>query len=296
MDSKNYSRGSASGRFSDRELRQFLLAQLTGSNQIEFESALFSDPQLLQRVRLAEIDLTDDYAFGRLRGKEQSAFREKFLVSSGRRNALAISRALHEQAAGASARLAFSSSVSSRAVRLLRHPVWRFAFASLILALILAGAWLVTKEPQFVRRIIPLRLRPAASSTPTPEVANHRADSGAAPSHQDEPPQSPEHEVGVQTFVLRQSKEAPATLIVSAGTVSVRFELEVEHSMQTAYRADLISAGTVIYTAPQIFAAHGSGRISVHVPATVLRPGDFQIRLTQLADNGLVASYYLRVK
>lgn len=297
LDSKDHSTEAASRDFSDQDIRKFLFAQLRTARRTKFESALFADPQLEPRVRLAELELADDYAFNRLTTKQRRRVREIFLVSSGRRNALEISMALRQQAADASASLTPSALAKSRAVVLLRHPVWRFAFASLILALLLASAWLVTKEPQLVRQIIPRRLRPAAVSTPTPEVAHHGTDSGASPTHQDEPSQSPEHEAGVQTFVLTRSNEAPAPLTLSNGTVSVRFELEVDRPAQSGYRAEVVThAGETVFTVSQIYGANQSSRVSFDVPANVLRAGDFQIRLTPLADNSPVATYDFRVQ
>jgi len=217
-------------------------------------------------------------------------------LSSGRRSALKVSTALRAQLVEAPNSQPFLIG-PSRALLLLRHPAWRFAFASLILVLVLAGVWLVTKEPQLVRQIIHPRARPTAISTPTPEVAHHGTDSGAAPVHQSEPSQLPEHEVGVQTLVLRQSPEPTATLTIAGGTTSIRFELAVEHPLPTGYRADLATHdGEVLYTTEQVFITNGTDRVRFDVRTDKFTQGDFQIKLTQISDRKLIASYNFRVQ
>ena len=295
VDSKTYSGNPAARNFSDETIRRFLFAQLGVDEQAAFEDALFTDPKLERRARLAEIELTDDYAFRKLNTKQRRLFHENFLLSSGRRSALKVSTALRAQLVEAPNSQPFLIG-PSRALLLLRYPAWRFAFASLILVLVLAGVWLVTKEPQLVRQIIHPRARPTAISTPTPEVAHHGTDSAAAPVHQSEPSQLPEHEVGVQTLVLHQSPEPAATLTITGGTTSIRFELAVEHPLPTGYRADLTTHdGEVLYTVEQAFVTDGAGQVSFDVPAGKLKTGECQVKLTQVSDGKLVASYNFRV-
>jgi hypothetical protein len=294
MFEQTKTRESGAREFSDSKLRQFLLAQLVGATQTEFEAALFSDPHLEKRLRLAELKLVDDYASDHLTAKQRRLFREKFLVSSERRIVLDVSTDLCEQF---DLPHSLPHASTSRAIFVLRNPVWRFAFASVILVLVLASVWLVTKEPQLVRQIIPRRLRPTAVSTPTPEVAHHRTDSGVLPAHQDEPSQSPEHEAGAQTVLLRQSKDAPTTVTLSSSTVSVRIELEVQHPAQSGYRAEVVTnSSEVVFSTTQVLANDRADRISFECPANILRGGDFQIRLTQLADSGAVTTYDFRVQ
>ena len=289
-------RENISADFSDAAIRRFFLGQLAADEQAVFEKALFADSQLERRGRLLEIEISDDYVFDKLNAKQRQLFRENFLLTKDRRDALEVSTALRAESADAPAFQLSRQPAASRALVLLRHPVWRFAFAAIILVLLMAGAWLVTKEPQLVRQIIHPRARPTAVSTPTPEVAHHRTDL-AAPVHQDEPSQSPEHEVGVQTLVLQQASAAPATLTIAGEARSVRFELVVEPVVSSGYRAELVTRdGAVIYTADQIFAASGADRVTFEVPSDKLKAGDFQIRLSQISDGRPAGIYDFRVQ
>ncbi len=281
--------------FSDATIRRFFFGQLAADEQSAFEEALFTDSQLERRARLLEIEISDDYVFEKLNAKQRQRFRENFLLTSHRRNALEVSAALRAELAEAPASQLSRPSAASHALGLLRRPIWRFAFASIILVLLMAGAWLVTKEPQLVRQIIHPRTRPAAVSTPTPEVAHHRTDS-AAPIHQDEPSQSPEHEVGVQTLVLQQASAMPAALTVAGDTRSVRFELVVE-PVESSYRVELFTrAGEVIYSVDQIFVASGADRVTFEVPSDKFKSGDFQIKLSRISDRTLAGIYNFHVQ
>ena len=282
--------------FSEATIRHFLLGQLAADEQAAFEEALFTNPQLERRARLTEIEISDDYVFEKLTSKQRQLFTENFLLTSDRRKALQASTALRAQLAEAPGAQRSQRPAGSYALMLLRHPVWRFAFASIVLVLLMAGAWLVTKEPQLVRQIIHPRARPEAISTSTPEVAHHGTDS-AAPIHQDQPPQTPEHEAGLQTLVLRQASDAPATLTVAGDTTSVRFALVVEHAVPSGYRAEVVTRdGEIIYTADQIFVADGAGQVSLDVPAGKLKTGDFQVKLTQISDGTQAGIYHFRVQ
>ena len=76
---------NGSGDFPDDAIRRFLFGRLSALEQPAFEQCLFADDSLNARVRLAELELADDYAYGRLDHAERELFEEKVLVSADRR-------------------------------------------------------------------------------------------------------------------------------------------------------------------------------------------------------------------
>src|SRR5260370_29921858 len=96
------SRDDNSSEFSDEAIRRFLLGRLSSSEQPAFERQLFSDSRLDARVRLAELDLADDYTYGRLDPDERQFVEETFLVTSDRRRKLEVSMVLRDRFASAS--------------------------------------------------------------------------------------------------------------------------------------------------------------------------------------------------
>src|SRR2546421_2433908 len=89
--------------FSDETIRSFLLEGLSSTEQTVFEEQFLLNDELEVRVRLAEFDLTDDYAFGRLSAAEQTQFEQTFLLTTERKQQLNVSTALRDRFARASA-------------------------------------------------------------------------------------------------------------------------------------------------------------------------------------------------
>src|SRR5258706_15294864 len=84
---------------SDEAIPRFLLGRLRAQEQIAFERQLFSDPPLDSRVRLAELDLADDYTYLRLGAGDRDLFEEKFLMTANRRRQVEVSTALRDRCA-----------------------------------------------------------------------------------------------------------------------------------------------------------------------------------------------------
>jgi hypothetical protein len=84
-------------QFSDHTIRHFLLGQLPASEQALFEEQLFINADLEARLRLAEFELADDYAFKRLTESETSAFRERYLLTADRNQKLNVSQTIRDR-------------------------------------------------------------------------------------------------------------------------------------------------------------------------------------------------------
>src|SRR5262245_57352640 len=181
--------------FSDDSIRSFLLGELPASEQTTLEERLFTDAELEERVRLAEFELADDYAFKRLSPSETKSFRERYLLTAGRRQKLNASQALSERFApvtGSESRPGIYARLA--AVFDIRQPAWRYGFVAFILVLFLAAILLVTKEPEIVRSVIPKRFKPRPNPTATPKEANHPV-SSSSPVHVEELPVESPHEM-----------------------------------------------------------------------------------------------------
>jgi hypothetical protein len=85
--------------FQDRQIRQYLLGDMTAAEESELEIAFFREPELLARVELARNDLADDYAARRLSDADREKFERRLLASDEGREQLAITKALRNAAA-----------------------------------------------------------------------------------------------------------------------------------------------------------------------------------------------------
>src|SRR2546427_2303451 len=163
---------NTSEQFSEETIRRFLLGDLDAAERSSFEEQFLVDDELEARMRLVEFDLTDDYAFSRLTSADRKLFEQVFSLTTDRKRKLNVSSALRKRFASASV----SKLPMAERLRLLvdfRQPAWRYAFALLLLALLVGTVWLVAKEPQIVKRFIPKRVLPKPVAASSPQEANH---------------------------------------------------------------------------------------------------------------------------
>ena len=286
--------------FSDETIRSFLLGRLSSTEQSVFEEQFLVNEELEARVRLAEFDLTDDYAFGRLSATDQTQFEQTFPLTTERKQKLNVSTALRDRFAPASV----SKLPMAERLRVLvdfRKPAWRYAFAVLVLTLLVTTVWLVTKEPQIVQQFLPKRVLPKPAATSSPEKANHPSLS-ASPTHAQQSAQMPAHEAPSASIVVLNAKstidKAPAVKLPYGDNEVVRLQLVIEKNQARRYRAEVLTiAGQSIYSSDSL-TSYDDLMVNLDIPARLIKPGDYQVRLTR-STNGSpekVTSYYFRVQ
>src|SRR5260370_28898943 len=251
MDRNNghFEQDNSSG-FSDDTIRRFLLGELSESEQPLFEQQLFADAGLYARVRLAEIDVADDYAFERLNASDRALFERRFLVTGRRQQMFKVSTALRDRLSSKRATAAWpeKSTVAKRRRQLFgfNRPVWKIAFGVLILLILFGTVLLVVKEPrltqQITNRILPRR-SPARSA---PREVNHPTNS-SSPEHQTTPAPMPLHDSanplseGVELFPTKpDSGKVPTLTLPNGDNTVVRLRLSVA-DQTVPYRAEVLS-------------------------------------------------------
>ena len=288
-----------SREFSDDAIRSFLLGQLPASEQTAFEESLFTDADLEARVRLAELELSDDYASARLSINERELFRQRFLLTSDRNQIVDVSRALHHRFAPQSR--ADSRAALSQRLRTffdLQQPAWKYAFAAIILILLFATVLLVTKQPQIVKRWVPTPLTPRPKVTPTPQPMHHGG-TQASPAHVEQSPALPAHEAPAVTVVLNPNiglEQAPVLRLPNDEVAVIRFQLAIQTDPKSSYRADLFtSSGESVFRAEFLKPSDTNpGEIYLDVPRRILRSGQYVVILSRVDGDSTVkaADYY----
>jgi hypothetical protein len=288
---------------SDETIRRFLLGSLSLSEQPGFEQQLFLDDAFEARVRRAEFELADDYAYGRLDETVRDLFERKFLVTADRRRRVEVSGVLRERFASVSVAKPGGDVIERlRSLFSVTRPGWRLAFGAALLLILFATALLVVKEPRLTQRItnkiIPRRTTPQSG----PEEVHHRTND-SNPEHQETPSPMPDHDQSPSSTVsvaLAVDSGAVPTVNVPKGAQDiVRFHLAVQADQQGPYRAELLTIeGQTVFSAETIKTAVTPGApVDFDVPAGLLKPGDFQIKLTR--NNGGVTgeprAYFFRV-
>jgi hypothetical protein len=278
---------------SDYAIRQFLLAQLPSSQQSLFELSLFTNEQFEQRVRLSELAVVHDYVCGRLTKPERTLFENNFLITEARADLLTVSRALRQRFAGVTTGRSLAETQLFTGIR--TH--WRIAFAALLILVLLGTAWIgIRKEPQIKEAIIRQFVRKPLQPETRPTDSHHSTNT-SNPQHTRESGPLPEHARVNPQFVTPKPDRANAPSIVLSASKDavVRLELPLRFDPSDEYDAELLTAqGEPVFTAK----ADGSAVVSlqVDVPAVLLKPGEYNVRVVNARLKQTEMTYYFRVQ
>lgn len=305
-DDQDKSHDGGRREFSDDAIRRFLLGALAASQQPLFEQRLIIDDHLDARVSRLECELADDYAFDRLNPGDRKLFDRYYLASPGRQHTLLVSTVLRDRFGRAHAKHRATLSERLKSQFTLRQPVFRVAFALLILCALTATVWLVTKESRLVKRFIPVRT-PAPPSPRTPREAAHPSNPNQSPVHREDPSPAQTHEpeasTAVASFVLSPNRREAATIPVvnlrESKPEVVRLQLVLQSTVLAKYRAELrTDDGQTVFAAESLTADGTAATIVFDVPAGMFKTGNYQIELTQVIDGSKenVARFYFLVQ
>ena len=305
-----------SASFTDEQVRRFLLCCLTESERARFEERLVADDDLVERTRLAEFELSDDYAADRLGAAEREAFEKKFLVSEGRRDNLRVSQALHKHVAVVSPAAIREKKSWLQGVSALfsfeRSPMFATAGSLAILILIAGAVWFVVRQTRPEQQTVvshetlpspPVNVNTSNQSAPNQPASSPQASPDRKPATLPSPaePQTPPT---IATFTLlpgslRGSGNLRRVSVPGGKQDVVRLVLMAEADGKGIYRAELLTADGKTLLARdrlQVVNNNGGPRLVLNIPAHLLKVGDYQIKLGRQLDGKteVIGSYYFR--
>jgi hypothetical protein len=287
-------------QFSEETIRRFLLGGLSEPERTSFEQSLFTDSELEERVHLAELELSDDYAADRLSQPEREMFAAGFLLTADRQQQLDVSKTLQWKLSGHSSPGVQKSIWNSliNAFNLRAHP-WRYAFAALILMLLLGTVLLVKKEGSRIAvfRSTPKPAVPKPTGTSVPQSMHHPPNS-AAPSHTEQSPALPLHEGLTPSVVLNSNTPLNSSPVIRTSGDVVTVELRLDQPLGNFYDVNVMTmAGESVFVENAIKRTEAE-TLGFDVPASALEPGDFQIALTRADGESKqnAGTYYFRVR
>ncbi len=310
-----------SASVSDETIRLFLLCRLSGDERTRFEERLFVDDTLEERVRLAECEIVDDYAFGRLSAEERELFTGKFMRTTERKQKLLVSRALRNYPSSPATYKKNTAAIENnrpRREKTLRlfgfnRPALAFAVSFGALVLLVGLVWFIARrtrersEPSLVRQeALPQsspQISPQSATTPTPgpdSTTSPTPTPKATPSPV-EPSSAPVMATAVlMPGALRESGKMARITLPKGERDTVRLQLALESNAPGTYRAELLTAeGQPISIAGKLKASdtNGAAKVVFDVPARRLKAGDYQVKLSRQAAGGSIESvgrYYFR--
>jgi hypothetical protein len=309
-DNHDHLHENGSREFSDETIRRFLLGGLNESERPLFEQRFITDDGLDARVRLAEFDLADDYAFERLSATHRKLFEQRFLLASDRQHQLKVSKALRDRFSLPAAKSSEDHKVTQRLRELfgLSRPAWRIAFGVLILLILFGTAWLMIKEPRLVRQIAN-RITPRRSPQRSVQREVNHPINASSPEHPTTPSPMPEHDqkawsspaasIVLMPDVSYGNNRVPSVSLPKGEKDIVRLQLVLKLNQPGPYRAELLTnSGQSVFSVDSLPSADSRAQVDFDIPTHLLKAGDYQIRLSR-SDKGSKeneASYYFRVQ
>lgn len=256
-------------------LRQYLLGQLAPARRTPLEERLLTDAAFHDELSVAEDELIDRYLAGELAAADRQDFETHFLLGPERHKKLRFARALRRYVAtetdargGALApaahAVALEESVAAEEqtpgdaparprgpggqniFRLLfaRHPAFAFAVAASLLLAVAAVSWVALAPP--ARRTFEARRPYAVTLTPG----------------------------------LTRGSAEPARVQIPADADALRLRLELPATEHEGYHAALLTdARAEVWAADELQPAAGAAAIEVDIPTSVIKPGDYQVKV-----------------
>jgi hypothetical protein len=316
--------GAKGDSATDETLRHYLLCRLGEDERLKLDERLLTDDEFAQRMLLAESELVDAYASGGLDTVERRCFEKSFLTTDARRQKLHFSSALHDYA-GLQAPSSLAAPVaqqreSGRREGLAawfgfgRPRAWALAGSFAILIIVTGLAWLVFRQQPEHQPVI-VRNEPIPASSP---AALQRPDAAPAPLTTPEPQPTPSRKPNevptpppaaapptIASFVLlpgsiRDGGDLQRVAVPDGERAVVRFSLVLETDAAGSYQAEVATVeGQTVTVRSKLKADGRTGdpKLTIDIPARLLRSGDYQIKLTRQKADGQsepVRRYYFR--
>jgi len=242
-----------------KQTRQYLLGNLSQENLAELEERLLRDKGFYEELLVAEDELIDEYLADCLSGADRERVESYFLIAPERQQKLRFSRAFRkyiELNEGAKAQQ--ENPKSRRRTVFPWAPIPVLAF-SLVVALCLglfAVSWIVLRHP-------------------SSETTDQR---------------QPRNILKIALISgSTRGDGAIQRVLVQPGVDSVQLEIELARNEYKSYSAELLTAENSSLTTTEGIkpdVTNGHGVVYFILPAQILKPGDYQVRLDGIAESG----------
>jgi len=302
---------------------QYLLGALPEEQQVEIEDRAFSDREYLASITAVENDLIDEYVRGELSATERQRFETRFLASAERRKRVEFAKALRtvvsESPAPEKNRTTWSWRDSLYAFLNGFNPTARLAFVAATILVVAGAAWLFVETQRLRRQVTQLqaenqqaleaeRKRNAELNARLDQEKQQReqTDESLRQLTETQEAKNPAPPPVIATLTLlpglsRGGGEKP-TLDLSNDARLVRLQIGIDPEEQyKSFAVELRTlAGRQVWNRENLATRtrRGTHFVGLTLPATVLKPGDYELRLRGLTETGGaedVGFYYFNV-
>lgn len=305
----------------ERLIVRYLLGDLPEEQQVAIEDHAFADKDYLALLTAVENDLIDEYVRYELSATEQQQFERQFLASAERRKRVEFAKAL-ARVPSEPARLSWRDSLYALITGL--NPAARFAVAAVMLLVIAGGAWLLVETLRLRSQLTQLQAQNQARQNELQQqvdVERRRSEELNARLSQEKQQRDQSDESLRQLSETNNETIPPPRPVIAALTLLpgmsrgggdkpalvmpenarlVRLQIGIDpNEPYKTFAVELrTTAGRQVWTRENL-TVRTRGKVSLTLPASALKPGDYELRLSGLQEGGAsedVGFYYFDVK
>jgi len=319
----------------EKLISQYLLGELPEEQQVQIEDRAFSDKEYLAMITAVENDLIDEYVRGELSATDQQRFESRFLASAERRKRVEFAKALRtvvsespapekkvvQTAPGWSWRESLYAFLNGL------NPAARLAFVAAAIVIVVGAALLFVETLRLRRQVTQLQAEKQAGQDLQQALEQERKRNTELNARLDQEKQQREQ----TDESLRQLTETPEatnpapppviasltllpglsrgggqkpTLDLSSDARLVRLQIGIDPEEQyKSFGVELRTlAGAQVWNRENLAARtrkRGTRAVGLTLPATVLKSGEYELRLRGLTEGGGsedVGFYYFNVR
>ena len=315
----------------EKLISQYLLGELPEEQQVAIEDRAFSDKEYLATITAVENDLIDEYVRGELSANDQQRFESRFLVSAERRKRVEFAKALRmvvsESPAPEKTAPGWSWRESLYAFLNGLNPAARLALVAAAIVIVVGAGLLFVETLRLRRQVTQLQAEKQAGQNLQQALEQERKRNTELNARLDQEKQQREQ----TDESLRQLTETPeatnpppppviASLTLLPGLsrgggekpaldlsnnarlVRLRIGIDPEEQYKSFGVELRTLAGAQVWNRENLAARtrkRGTRAVGLTLPATVLKSGEYELRLRGLNEGGGsedVGFYYFNVR
>jgi hypothetical protein len=312
----------------EKLIARYLLGELSEEQQVEIEDRAFADKEYLASITAVENDLIDEYVRHELSETDRRNFESRFLASAERRKRVEFAKALarmspvaertvvHQRVSWRESLYAFISGL---------NPVAKVALMAAMLLLLVGSAWLFIETLRLRRQLTQLQAENQSRQSLEQQVEAERkrneelnarlnqekqqreqSDESLRQLSETADPTNPSPRPVTASLTLlpgisRGGGDKPSLIMPNdARLVRLNIGIDPEEQYKTFAIELRTAAGRQVWTRENLAARNrgGARAIGLTLPASVLKPGDYELRLSGLKEGGAedIGFYYFDVK
>jgi hypothetical protein len=314
----------------EKLIARYLLGELPEDQQVAIEDRAFADKEYLATITAVENDLIDEYVRQELSAADRQRFERRFLASAERRKRVEFAKALASVVAEAPAAKKVASAWSWRdslyAFLTGFNPAARIAFVAAAILLVVGAAWLFTATLRLRHQLTQLQAQNQSQQDlrQALELERKRNEELTARLNQEKQQReqtdeslrqltetgdvtnpAPRPVIAALTLLpgISRGDGGKPTLVLPDDARLVRLSVGIDPEEQ--YKTFAVEVRTVtgrsVWTRESLGARNrrGTRAIGLTLPATALRPGEYELRLRGVTEGGGtedVGFYYFNVR